>query len=130
MLPRSLIASSVFVFVFALAMMTACRPATKPATVKESGWIIHCSDMSDQAGSAHGSFLLFQTNVGGQFDTFTFASNVPPCATWQVRDVHYLNTGEPNTPRDYEITVIQHVDWLGNVDGTWDLVKMRPLKNR
>lgn len=128
MLLRSLVL--IGVFVFALTTVTACRPATKPIAVTESGWIIYCSDKADQTGSAHGSFLLFQTEVGGHFDTFTFSSNVPACDTWQMRDVHFLNKGEPSTPRDYEITVIQHVDWLGNLDGTWDLVKMRSLSNR
>ena len=71
--------------------------------------------------------MLFQTKIGGHFDTFTFSSNnVPKCDTWQMRDVHQLDM-EESTPRDYEITVIQHMNWRGDFDGTWDLIKMRSL---
>jgi hypothetical protein len=108
--------------------MTGCRPTSKPVEITEGGWIIGCSDKSDANSSAHGlPFLLFQTEIGGHFDTFTFSSNnVPRCETWQKRDVHELDITEPNT-RDYEITVVQHTNWLGNSDGSWDLIRMRSL---
>ena len=96
--------------------------------VTESGWVITCSDKSDQGSSAHGlPFMLFQTKIGGHFGTFTFSSNnVPKCDTWQTRDIHQLDM-EESTPRDYEITVIQHMNLRGDFDGTWDLIKMRSL---
>jgi hypothetical protein len=71
--------------------------------------------------------MLFQTKIGGHFDTFTFSSNnVPKCDAWQTRDIHQLDM-EESTPRDYEITVIQHMNLRGDFDGTWDLIKMRSL---
>jgi hypothetical protein len=62
--------------------------------------------------------MLFQTQIGGHFDVFTFSSkDVPKCQTWRVRDVHELDMQE-NAPRDYEITVVQHMSEQGTSDGT------------
>jgi hypothetical protein len=117
--------------VIILVSIAGCRSDVKPVEVMESGWIISCSDQSDAKSSSQGlPFMLFQTEVGGHFDTFVFSSNnVPKCETWTKWDVHELDMSEP-TNRDYEITVMQHVNWLGKTDGTWDLLKMHALASR
>jgi len=122
--------------VLLIGSLSACEPparehaqsASKPVEVVESGWIISCSDKSGEKTPAHGlPFMLFQTHIGGHFDVFTFSSNnVPKCETWQKRDVRELDMNEPAS-RDYEITVVQHMDAHGDFNGTWDLVKMRSL---
>jgi hypothetical protein len=114
-----------------IVLMVGCQSGVKPVEITESGWVISCSDKSDATSSAHGlPFMLFQTQIGGHFDTFTFSTNgVPKCETWRKRDVHELDMSEP-TSRDYEITVVQHTKWHGETDGTWDLLKMRSLASR
>ena len=118
----------VLAVILALSAASGCKPASKPVEATETGWIISCSDRSDLTSSAHGlPFMLFQTKIGGHFDTFTFSSNnVPKCETWQKRDVHELDMNE-SIPRDYEITVVQHSNWRGDFDGTWDLLRMKSL---
>jgi len=115
---------------FSAATMPTAQPKTpsKPVQVTEKGWIISCSDKSEASSSAHGlPFMLFQTHIGGHFETLIFSSsNVPKCEMWRVRDVHELDQ-EPNTPRDYEITVIQHLNDKEDFEGTWDLMKMKSL---
>jgi hypothetical protein len=119
--------------VFLLGAVTACelptaRHTSKPVEMVESGWVITCSDKSEPTSSAHGlPFMLFQTHIGGHFDTFTFSSNnVPKCETWQKRDVDELFK-QGSAKRDYEITVVQHMNAHDDFDGTWDLLKMRSL---
>ncbi len=120
-----------FIAAFVISCATSCQPGAKPVEITETGWIITCSDKSDRSSSAHGlPFMLFQTQNGGHFDTFTFSSNnVPPCETWLKRDLHELDEN-PEAPRDYEISVVQHMNWRGNFDGTWDLIKMQSLSPR
>jgi hypothetical protein len=117
-----------FVVSLFLIPVLSCRTVGKPVEVTERGWIMTCSDYSTPESSAHGlPFLLFSTEPGGHFDTFIFSvSSVPPCSTWKKWDVHELDIANPSKP-DYEITIIQHRDWKGEADGTWDLIKMRAL---
>jgi hypothetical protein len=104
------------------------KTPSKPVEVTEGGWVVKCSDASDPANSAHGlPFMLFKTHVGGHFDTFIFSShNVPKCAMWHIADIDRL-AKEKAPPRDYEITLVQHMDDKGDFDGTWDLLRMRSL---
>jgi hypothetical protein len=82
----------------------------------------------DPTNSAHAlPFMLFETHVGGHFDTFIFSSNnVPKCAMWHIADID-RPAKEKAAACDYEITVVQHMDDKGDFDGTWDLLKMKSL---
>jgi hypothetical protein len=106
--------------VLLLILIAGCRPVVKPVEITESGWVNGCSDQSDATSSAHGlPFMLFQTQILGHFDTFTFSSNgIPKCETWRKWDVDELANAQAR--RDYEITVIQHTNWRGGWDVGFD----------
>lgn len=91
-----------------------------PVQVTETGWILACEDGNpDVAGGLpYVSFSTKWTDIDVYKDApiFVFSSHsVPPCSTWPLSS-------------KYEMTVVQHVDWRGKANGTWDLKSMRALK--
>jgi hypothetical protein len=104
---------------FLLSAFTGCR-STPPVQVTETGWIISCED--GDPGVAKGLPYLTFTTKWNDFDLdndltmFVFYSHgVPPCSTW------------PKSSK-YEMTVVQHVDWRGRPNGTWDLKSMKAIR--
>jgi hypothetical protein len=102
-----------------LVALVGCR-STPPVQVTETGWIIACENGDPDVAKGL-PYVTFSTkwndiDVYNDLTRFVFSSHsVPPCSTWPLGS-------------KYEMTLVQHVDWRGKTDGTWDLKSMRGLK--
>ena len=127
-MPCQLSRKAISILVLAGAAMCGCDRPSKPLEITESGWVIGCADSSPVESQSRGHpWMLFSTDPLGHFDTITFAAaGTPPCASWKKMQSTTWDLDHRRAP-DYELTRVQHTDWLGRTDGTWDLVKMKSL---
>jgi hypothetical protein len=114
-----------------VCLTTAGCRTSKPVEITEVGWVVGCADQSPLDSPSHGRpWILFSTNILGHSDTITFNfSGTPPCSTWKKTTSTTYDLDHKREP-DYELTRLQHTDWRGRPDETWDLVKMRSLSTR
>jgi hypothetical protein len=104
---------------FLLFALVGCKSAPS-LQVTETGWIIACEDGNPDVARGL-PYVSFSTkdrdiDVYNDLTKFVFSSHsVPPYSTWPLRS-------------KYEMTLVQHVNWRGETDGTWDLKSMRAIK--